>query len=130
MSIYIKLDPLLINLNYSELMCLNMQHENHILQNVKWYFQKNAYNNWIYSKTQLVFEKRNIKQQWITRILCHLELKQYRYGQKYISPVVASKTAVLSATWELSRASIVNLYMMFGDRELTEPKTVFGPNVT
>lgn len=52
------------------------------------------------------------------------------WTEVYLSPVVESKTAVLSATWELSRASIVNLYMMFGDRELTEPITVFGPNVT
>lgn len=71
MNLVIKLDPLFISLNYSELMCLNMQHENCTLQNFKRYFQKNAYNNWTYSKTQLVFEKSNIKQQWNHRILCY-----------------------------------------------------------
>lgn len=37
--------------------------------------------------------------------------------------------AVLSGDWELSRASTVKTYRMFGDRELIEPITVFGPNV-
>lgn len=45
------------------------------------------------------------------------------------SPVEDSKAAELSVCWELSKASTVNTYLMFEDKELTEPNTVFGPNV-
>lgn len=44
------------------------------------------------------------------------------------SPVDDSISALFSTPWELSRASTVKTYLMFGDRELTEPITVFGPN--
>lgn len=40
-----------------------------------------------------------------------------------------STVAAFNASWELFRASSVNVYMTFADRELTEPSTVFGPNV-
>lgn len=45
------------------------------------------------------------------------------------SPVDASKVALVSVPWESSRAVTVNVYRVFGDRELTEPNTMFGPYV-
>lgn len=48
--------------------------------------------------------------------------------EKCTSPVNDAVVALPSVCWELSRASIVKTYIVFGDRELTEPITMFGPN--
>lgn len=52
-----------------------------------------------------------------------------RNWQKCTSPEEDAKVALASAAWELSSASIANIYSTSGEREFTEPITVFGPNV-
>ena len=54
---------------------------------------------------------------------------QNRNRQKCTLPEDENKVALPSGPWELSSASITNLYSTFGEREFTEPITVFGPNV-
>lgn len=54
---------------------------------------------------------------------------QNRNRHKCTSPEDQTKVALVSGAWELSSASTANIYSASGERDFTEPITVFGPNV-
>lgn len=66
---------------------------------------------------------------WIKQFKKFHHMPKQTQTRTCTSPVEYWTPAELSGCWVSSRASIVNTYVLSGDRELTEPNTVFGPNV-